>query len=69
MDAPICQQVLGVFTFNSKFELTYSEKALRKSWKSLTNGVANACEQLREIEHQQIIQGDVFPLPEHKRAA
>ena len=60
---------LGVFTFNSKLELTYTEKAPRKCWKSGTDGVANACEQLREIQHQQIIQGDVFPLPEHKRAA
>lgn len=59
----------GAFTFDDDLRLTYNLKAPRKSTKAGMAGITKACGQLREIEYQQEVRGDMFPLPDNSKAA
>lgn len=59
----------GAFTFDDDLQLTFSAKAPRKSLKAGRPGIEKALVNLHDAACDQLIRGEVYPLPFYAKAA
>lgn len=60
---------MGAFEFDDQLQLRLLADAPTRSFRAGERGIVRACRRLRQIERDQLIRGDVFPLPQLAKAA
>ncbi len=60
---------MGAFRFDDDLHLRHVRKSPASSYGSAKTSLVRAYSRLREIEHEQRLRGDAFPLPQLARAA